>query len=102
MALQSYCATTVANTQATLFTVASGHEALVISIELFGGTNGGKVTFVRHNGSANAFTFDVPVPAGTYTMLECKGAYPASWSLKATGDAAGIQICVNADDVTTA
>lgn len=95
--LKQYCATTVANTQATLFTVANSKQLAVLSVELYGGTNGGQVTFVRNNGSSDVFTQVVPVSANTYVSIDCKSFFESGWSLKQTGSAAGIQIAVNGD-----
>ena len=97
--LQSFNATLAANTAATLFTTASGHEKLVVGARIYGGANGGTVTLTKNDGTNDVFTEKYTVGAGDMLGLDCKSAFPAGYLWKALSDTAGVQIDVCADDV---
>ena len=97
--LQSFNATLAANTSATLFTTASGHEKLVVGMRIFGGANGASVTLTKNDGTNDVFTEKYTVGPGDLLGIDAKSAFPAGYLLKAQADAAGVQIDVCADDV---
>ena len=89
---------TLSTTSTTLFTVASGHEAMVMGTRIYGGQNGGIVTLTKNNGSSDVFTEKYSVGPGDVLGIDAKSAFPAGYSLKAVSDAAGVQIDVCMDD----
>ena len=97
--LKSHNATLAANTSATLLTVTSGHEELVVGARISGGANGGTVTLTKNNGSADVFAETYTVGAGDVLSLDFKAAFPAGYLWKAISDTAGVQIDVCSDDM---
>lgn len=97
--LKSFNATLAANTAATLFTTASGHEILTVGLRISGGASGGTVTLTKNSGSADVFAETYTVGAGDVLSLDCKTAFPAGYCWKALSDTAGVQIDVCADDM---
>lgn len=100
MALASYNATiSTANTDVTVFTTAASHEALVVGLRIYGGTNGATVTIKKNSGSADVFTEKYTLGAGDVLQLDAKSAYPAGYSMKAQADATGVMLDVCASVV---
>ena len=98
--LNSYNATiSTANSDVTLFTVASGKEALIIGVKIYGGANGAKVTMTKNNGSSNVFTEKYTVGANDMLCIDTKSAFPAGYSYKVQADATGVMVDVCADTV---
>ena len=65
MPLASYNTTiSSASSSATILgPVSSGHEALVVGLRLYGGSNGATVTLTKNNGSADVFTEKYTLPS---------------------------------------
>ena len=81
---------------ATLITTPAGGSYMVYGLEVYGGSTGGKVLFTKNNGSADVFSWDISIAAGQTVYFDNKWSLPESYSFKASGTAAGLQVSVSA------
>lgn len=95
--LKNYSATLAAETNTTLFTVPSNNEAAVLSIEVYGGNDGGILTFTRNDGNNDVFVWKASIEAGNLIIFDHRQFFEAGSSLVVTSDTAGVMISVNAD-----
>lgn len=96
MALVSYNATiSTANSDVTLFTVASGKELIVVGTRIYGGANGGTVTLTKYNGGSAVFEEKYTLGGGDVLALDSKIAFPAGYAWKVKSDTTGVKIDVN-------
>ena len=96
--LKSYNTTLTAETTSTLFTVESNHEVAVLAIEIFGGENGGVLTFVKNDGTKDVFTYKVSIEANDFIVFDHRQFFESGYSFKVTSDTDGVMIGVNADN----
>lgn len=95
--LKNYSVTLTAETSATLFTVPASNEAAVLSIEVYGGEDGGALTFTRNDGTNDVFTWKVSIEAGNLIVFDHRQFFEAGSLLKVVSDASGVMVSVNAD-----
>lgn len=95
--LKNYSATLAAETSTTLFTVPSLNEAAVLSIEVYGGNDGGILTFTRNDGTNDVFTWKASIEAGNLIIFDHRQFFEAGSLLKVESDTAGVMVSVNAD-----
>jgi hypothetical protein len=95
--LKNFSATLTAETEVAILTVPENNEAAVLSIEVFGGDNGGVLTFTRNNGTEDVFTWKISVESGNLLVFDHRQFFEAGNILKVLSDADGIMVSVNAD-----
>ena len=100
MAFKNYTLTTAAGTQQTLCTADSTTDIAIVSIQVYGGSQGGTVTFTKKLGASQIFKFVLPVKAQETVAIDHKIFVPAGYTYTATGSASGMQICANAMQMT--
>jgi hypothetical protein len=93
--LKNYVATSVANSDVTVCSVASGKELSIMSVVINGGADGGDITLKYPGGFTAAFT----IAAGDTIFLDTKVNLPsgASFAINATSD--GIKVMASAAEL---
>lgn len=81
---------------ATLLSTPAGASYMVFGLEVYGGESGGAVRFIKNDGSADVYYWDISVGVGQTVYFDNKWSLPAGYSFKAAGDTAGIRVSVSA------
>lgn len=95
--LKNYSVTLELETDTTIFTVPASYEAAVLSVEVYGGSDGGILTFTRNNGSDDVFIWKASIEAGNLIIFDHRQFFEAGSSLRVQSDTAGVMVSVNAD-----
>lgn len=91
----NYYGTTKADEVIQLAKMDETHQLIIVSVQVYSGTNGGILTLRKKDGTEVAFQQQISILANSPMVLQHKILLPRGFSLQMTSNVSDIQVCLN-------